>query len=143
MTARPLALLLALPLAAGCGGSSSGGSASYELDGTRECLAKQAGVLAEQVPAENLEGIQHLAGGLSVSWSLAPTTPPPAALVLFATSDAESARMEGSLDDVTLRLTGMKVATSLGRSANASWAWIGPHRRAEEQALRDCLEESR
>ena len=33
MTARPLALLLALPLAAGCGGSSSGGSASYELDG--------------------------------------------------------------------------------------------------------------
>jgi hypothetical protein len=51
--------------------------------------------------------------------------------------------MEGSLDEVTLRLTGLKVAQSLQRSANASWAWIGPHRKAEEQALRDCLEESR
>jgi hypothetical protein len=141
--ALTVGLLLAPVLAAGCGGSSSSGSASYELDGTRECLAKQAGVLAEEVPAENLEGIQHLAGGLSVSWSLAPTTPPPAALVLFATSDAASAQMQGSLDDVTRRLTGMKVAKSLERSANASWAWIGPHRKAEEQALRGCLEESR
>jgi hypothetical protein len=142
LTARPLALLLTLPLAAGCGGGSSSRSASYDLDGTKTCLSEQRGVLADVVPSDSLDGVNHLAGGLSVSWSLAPTTPPPAALILFATSDEASARMEASLGDVTLRLTGMKVARSLERSANASWAWIGPHRKAEERSLRDCLEES-
>ncbi len=140
MTARPLALLLALPLAAACGGGTD--EATYEVDATKACLERAPGVIATRVPIGSLAGIKSADAGLSVSWSLAKETPPAAALVLFATSVEEERHVEDSVDEFAKRYAGVPAKGALERRRNVTWMWVAPHRDVEARALRDCLDES-
>ena len=92
------------------------------------------------MPRRALAPIERVTGGLSVTWTLAPETPPASVVALFTESAMAEKRMEAAIDRYARSVApGVSVATVLHRSRNAAWVWIGPHRTVEATALRRCL----